>query len=320
MSRDAEKTSHSTLILRKISSDALAGVVGSLVALWTFYPLDVYKTHLQASRRRRDTLSKCSNSPIENNTNSHLEQRSSEKFKSLPLSFFFRGILAKSIHTMASSFCYFSIHSAVTTLYERSSLQRQGKPTSAVTRLFLSAIAAMMNTLFTLPLDVIASKQQVNGEHSSLVDGTSNETKDTTHEESPWNGLLPSLLLSSNPAIHYTVYDSVKSRLRRHTQRPLSMREAFMVGMLAKLVATLATYPLIRAKVMLMVLSNKETAQNSIASLIQCLKDNYNRDGGIQGLYKGCDLQILHTILKTALLMMVREHIHRAIHHVIMAD
>ena len=40
---------------RKALADAMAGVAGSLVALWTFYPLDVWKTHLQANISFRTT-------------------------------------------------------------------------------------------------------------------------------------------------------------------------------------------------------------------------------------------------------------------------
>jgi hypothetical protein len=37
-------------------------------------------------------------------------------------------------------------------------------------------------------------------------------------------------------------------------------------------------------------------------------------DGGIRGWYRGCSLQLLHTVLKSALLMMVRERIAYATH------
>jgi hypothetical protein len=33
----------------------------------------------------------------------------------------------------------------------------------------------------------------------------------------------------------------------------------------------------------------------------------YRDDGGVRGLYRGCDLQLLHVLLKSALMMMVRE-------------
>jgi hypothetical protein len=82
-------------------------------------------------------------------------------------------------------------------------------------------------------------------------------------------GLIPSLLLCTNPAINFTVYDIIKNWVLRTVKRntnncnsniksrsqnrtTLSMVESFGVGLVAKLIATLVTYPLIRAKVMMM--------------------------------------------------------------------
>lgn len=68
-----------------------------------------------------------------------------------------------------------------------------------------------------------------------------------------WHGLLPALLLTSNPAINYAAYDAMKAVMplgpgRKHH----TAKETFLIGMLSKFMATLITYPLIRAKVMMM--------------------------------------------------------------------
>jgi hypothetical protein len=136
-----------------------------------------------------------------------------------------------------------------------------------------------------------------------------------------WKGLTPALMLCMNPAIHYTVYDICKNRLlmssrprstaahtitdqvtkHDHHHRRLSMSQSFLLGLMAKFVATVATYPLIRAKVILMVTSE--------TSLWATLVKSYQNDDGLRGLYKGCDWQLFHTLLKSALMMMVRERI-----------
>ncbi|KAL7548678.1 hypothetical protein ACHAWF_011948 [Thalassiosira exigua] len=85
-----------------------------------------------------------------------------------------------------------------------------------------------------------------------------------------WDGLLPAILLCSNPAIQYTAYDALKGTALRRPRRggggggdeggggggpkprELSAGEAFLCGMASKFVATIVTYPLIRAKIMLM--------------------------------------------------------------------
>ena len=152
-----------------------------------------------------------------------------------------------------------------------------------------------------------------------------------------WKGLVPALLLCSNPAINYTVYDVIKSRvlqllqLHHHKQQNtedrirLSMIQSFRVGLVAKLIATIITYPLIRAKVMMMTSKSMTTTTSSSLTLWEALRrcyysgggDNDGKVGNWRGLYKGCDYQILHTVCKSALMMMVRErisdHIHRFI-------
>ena len=149
-----------------------------------------------------------------------------------------------------------------------------------------------------------------------------------------WRGIRPALLLCSNPSIHFTVFDVVKEwvfaqklhRSKLHSLKDLktpshltlTMMESFLLGMIAKFAATLATYPLIRAKVALMV-SNRTNAKgenssgdtshsNNATTMMGLLKDMF-RKGGVKELYKGCNLQLVHTLLKSALLMMVREKI-----------
>jgi len=130
-----------------------------------------------------------------------------------------------------------------------------------------------------------------------------------------WRGLGPSLLLCTNPSINFTVFDTLKDivlmqKEKRNQPEILSMGEAFVLGILAKFAATMATYPLIRAKIILMVKSKKgeqdESCNSEDDSTIGVLRSLYAR-GGREELYKGCSLQLLHTLLKSALMMMVRE-------------
>ena len=277
-------------------ADAVAGVMASLVALWAFYPMDVMNTNIQAST------------------------------KSPTLSFnLIQGLPVKTLHTTVSSFCYFYIHSHVVSYWNTYRQQSKG---SALSQLILSALAAAINTCLTLPLDGMASRHQTSNQStcSKVPSSSQNSIRDL---RSLWSGLWPSLLLCTNPAIHYTVFDVLKSRRLQYNncnynnkqnhiyhdndnnhenQQHLSMRDAFILGLLAKFTATMATYPLIRAKVMLMVTSNTATH-----SFIQCLREEYQRNG-LVGLYTGCHLQLLHTLLKSALLMMVRERITKATH------
>lgn len=328
--------SSGSLERRKALADALAGVVGSLVSLWTFYPIEVVKSNQQLGCNAAKTSS------------------------------LFQGCKTKTLHTACSSFCYFFFYSWIFAKWKRHHHIKRHEIFPA-TRLVLSAVAAMMNTFITLPLDVLSSKEVTEVEidtdqggeqldqgleklkddeddesYSEFKDSSTGLFQDGMREGPPtsltpiaspnldrypsfdsldivsfvrkysyagvldkyaglWKGLAPALLLCSNPSIHYTAFDMTKTRiLGRRSHKKLSMSEAFFVGLFAKFIATVATYPLIRAKVILMVTSEK--------SLIATLSRSY-REEGVRGLYRGCDWQLLHTVLKSALMMMVRERI-----------
>jgi hypothetical protein len=102
------------------------------------------------------------------------------------------------------------------------------------------------------------------------------------------------------------------------------MPQAFLLGVIAKLAATLATYPLIRAKVLLMVGQAPpsttgqvgDSAGSSLASsssLWRCLRDDYRLNGIVGGWYAGCGVQLGHAVLKSALMMMAKERLTRTV-------
>ena len=62
-----------------------------------------------------------------------------------------------------------------------------------------------------------------------------------------WSGTIPSLVLVSNPAIKFTVYEFLKRHViewKGHLEKDtLSPGNAFLVGVTASLAATIVTYP-----------------------------------------------------------------------------
>lgn len=409
---------------QKALADAAAGVIGSLVSVLAFYPVDVWKTNLQAGKhpQHNDADEKCVNGKVLMDTNETVKLNNTTiSQRLLRVSRRFRGLSYKITHTTVSSFAYFFVYSLVQSqylAYRRSALRQHHSNNNnksiripVFTKLVLAAFSAVINTSITLPLDTLASRMQA-GTHELMHDTASpvdisadgqeecnnhtldsksksqlyinsteqfqfsfstnlrdefttiNPTKITRKKTnahlvqriqsitSLWNGIFPAILLCTNPAIQYTMYDSLKSWfLGQITQQQhavtitssanntqLSMSQSFLFGLLSKFVATVMTYPLIRAKVIMMVDTNsrnitaqqddkcnaidkKKVAHNEAEkapsnlersstpnSLLSLLMYIYNKNG-IGGLYQGLSLQLLHTALKSALLLMVREKI-----------
>lgn len=435
-------------------ADALAGVVASLISLWAFYPIDVWKTRVQGGEGKRGgsplVASTAATTATRRSSNGENDDNGNglNNFKEL-----YAGWQLKSLHASTSSFCYFYLYSWIVSYWLSKGNKTQYQPKKSMknlptsTRLALSAVAAMLNTFVSMPLDGLSARLQakrtkLGGHKRHSIDKSSTEEeaqrypassseddeeegaslaaedkkKEPKHPvtmkrsdssvveefmarwkarsssfiipqvlpsgpsilrrqssikrrrngeehcvdddrddsksssslwsvimefKSLWKGFVPSLLLCSNPAIHYTVFDTIKywvlaTRERRQQQQwreavssnsrawssttpgakaarspssSLNMAEAFVVGIIAKFVATIVTYPLIRAKVMIMITSR--------TSMIGCLVDEYRKHGPT-GLYKGCHLQLLHTLLKSAVLMMVKERITRTTRRIVL--
>jgi Mitochondrial carrier protein len=366
-----EQHGNDTKASRKALVDAFAAVFADVVAVWALYPLDFYKTRLQTT----------SSSNRRNKSSSHNQRTnvSRTELNEQPTSLdcirigHYDGIGMKTIQAAASSFSYFYLYSWIASRYTTSTIGRRSHQSSPASkesalspqiRLLLTALAAMGNTLLTLPLDVVATQRQVrvcssvdcNADNNTelLLSGESaygpshvgcptaesgysdlpsrsdwsvsfallrvafcvlsvRMRKRLLHVRQYWRGLWPALILCSNPAINYTIYDAVKVRYisRRAGRTDLTFYEAFALGLIAKFASTIATYPLIAAKTKMM---SKQRVVSK--SLIQCLRDDY-RDGGASALYRGCNVQLYHTVLKSALMMMLKEKITAAAYKII---
>ena len=286
---------------RRALADATAGVIGSLVSLYAFYPIEVWKTNLQAT----------SSSASSTTTTTAAYSSTKRSIATNNRSISFQGCQTKTLHTMSSSFCYFYVYSIIFNFWKK----RSNNTINTSTRLVLTALAAMVNTIVTLPLDVLSSKHVTTtttpitdeirfdkdrklSTYSSIGDDDNDDDdddSDTDDEEyhdtitessqhqlqeekekkddkevfggnnntnrrsanrsneylsrsslrklswkqfwSLWKGLAPALLLCTNPSINYTIFDMAKTKLmkvRKHSSSSLSMPEAFLVGLFAK--------------------------------------------------------------------------------------
>lgn len=143
-------------------------------------------------------------------------------------------------------------------------------PLSTVAELLLGAAAGGLAQIFTIPVSVIATRQQVGRqagesreslEASSTTKGEStsstkvsadpdsflNVAKEIIDEEGVtglWLGIKPGLVLTVNPAITYGVFERVKSLLTMaQSSGKLSPWMSFLIGALSKTLATVVSSP-----------------------------------------------------------------------------
>ncbi|KAL5701785.1 NAD(+) salvage pathway protein [Ranunculus cassubicifolius] len=288
-------------------TEATSGAIGALLSTTILYPLDTCKTKYQAEVRVHGLTKYRKLSDV------LWEAISNRQILSL-----YQGLGTKNLQSFISQFVYFYSYSYFKRLY----IGRKGtKSIGTSANLVIAAAAGACTAIATQPLDTASSRMQTSafGKSKSLV---------ATLSEGSWieafDGLGISLLLCSNPAIQYTVFDQLKNRLligqlanktagANSSPAALSAFSAFMLGAVSKSIATCLTYPAIRCKVMIQAAEPTENGKTDGVkkppkTISGTLCSIWKREGFF-GFFKGLHAQILKTVLSSALLLMIKEKI-----------
>ncbi|KAJ7678974.1 mitochondrial carrier domain-containing protein [Mycena polygramma] len=310
---------------------ALAGALGGCFSTAVVYPLDVAKTRIQASKGK---------------TNDDLSMLAVlvRVFKKEGIFGFYRGFGATMLNTFSMQYAYFFFYSFVRNSYI-SRLTRKLPAGAAVpalstaAELLIGAIAGALAQIFTIPVSVIATRQQVGRDSSAKAEaGTGDDSffdvaREIIDEEGVtglWLGIKPGLVLTVNPAITYGVFERVKglfiaAQIKAGSGDKLSAGLSFLIGALSKTLATVVTYPYIMAKVRIQTRTadadeavvehleppvthkshhdhSKLRHPGAIDILAQVLQKE-----GVPGWYRGMAAQITKAVLSQALLFMSKE-------------
>ncbi|KAG6515953.1 hypothetical protein ZIOFF_026399 [Zingiber officinale] len=150
-----------------------------------------------------------------------------------------------------------------------------------------------------------------------------------------WKGVVPTLIMVSNPSIQFMLYETLVKKIKR--RRDLKAKGAegltaleillivgieidldciplaiFILGAVAKLGATVVTYPLLVVKARLQVkqglICDKRHQYTGTLDAINKMM----RYEGVSGLYKGMGTKIVQSVFAAAVLFMVKEELVRA--------
>uniref|UniRef100_A0A8C3KQK8 Solute carrier family 25 member 17 n=1 Tax=Calidris pygmaea TaxID=425635 RepID=A0A8C3KQK8_9CHAR len=146
-----------------------------------------------------------------------------------------------------SNFVYFYTFNSLKALWVKGQHSTTGKD------LVLGVVAGVVNVLLTTPLWVVNTRLKLQGakfRNEDIVPTNYKGIIDAFHQIirdegvlALWNGTFPSLLLVFNPAIQFMFYEGSKRKLLKK-QLQLTSLDAFVIGAIAKAVATTLTYPL----------------------------------------------------------------------------
>ncbi|KAF1988186.1 mitochondrial carrier [Aulographum hederae CBS 113979] len=284
---------------------AVAGAAGAVLANAVVYPLDIVKTRLQVQVKRSKAAGGGNPAEPEEEHYKNTSDAIAKIVKAEGVAGLYAGMTGSLIGVASTNFAYFYWYTVVRTLY----LSYQTVPSSPSTavELSLGAVSGAVAQLFTIPVAVVTTRQQTQPklERKGLIDTGREVVASEDGWTGLWRGLKASLVLVVNPAITYGAYQRLRESIFPG-KKNLQPWEAFLLGSLSKSMATIATQPLIVAKVGLQ--SRPPPGRNGkpFKSFIEVMAYIIEHEG-VMALFKGIAPQILKGLLVQGFLMMTKE-------------
>jgi len=278
---------------------AVSGTAGGSISMTLFYPLDVIRTHQQVGHDSIFALVK------------------EEGIGSL-----YKGLAPVIASLAASNFVYFYTNNLLKVLVRKFTGE---KSVSVAQNLLVASLAGVVNVMTTCPMWVANTRLKL----QSSKQNSESQNKQVPYTglfdcmyriyleegvQALWNGAGSSLMLVSNPTIHFVVYDKVKSiidrRVKADGRKYLSSFEIFLTGAIAKALATILTYPVQVAQSRQR--ANRDRSGSTFGNTFKILADIFAKDGFL-GWFVGMNAKLIQTILTAAFQFLCYEQIQRTI-------
>lgn len=235
----------------------------------------------------------------------------------------YSGMVGSLLGVASTNFAYFYWYSVVRSLYMAS--KSVSKPPGTAMELTLGAVSGAIAQIFTIPVAVITTRQQTQpkSEKKGLIETGKEVVNSEDGWTGLWRGLKASLILVVNPAITYGAYQRLKDILfkgrnnlkpweafRKWHRGSISLHKKLIstavLGALSKAMATIATQPLIVAKVGLQSRPPPGREGKPFKTFGEVMRYIIQNEGALS-LFKGIGPQILKGLLVQGLLMMTKE-------------
>ncbi|XP_075672198.1 peroxisomal nicotinamide adenine dinucleotide carrier isoform X1 [Castanea sativa] len=316
--------------------NGLSGAGGGIIAQLITYPLQTVNTRQQTERDLKKEKRKLGT----------IEEMC-QVVKREGWGRLYGGLTPSLVGTAASQGVYYYFYQIFRNKAEAASLERMKKgvgdgSVGMLASLWVAALSGCVNVLLTNPIWVVVTRMQthtktskkIQPDQSQMLSVDPNETILAASELPPygtnhaiqevfdeagvwgfWKGVFPTLFMVSNPSIQFMLYETMLKKLKK--RRALNRKgnngvtavEIFLLGALAKLGATIVTYPLLVVKSRLQAkqVSTGDKRHHYKGTLDAVLK--MIRYEGFYGFYKGMSTKIVQSVLAAAVLFMVKEEL-----------
>ncbi|KAJ9535533.1 hypothetical protein OSB04_un001335 [Centaurea solstitialis] len=130
-----------------------------------------------------------------------------------------------------------------------------------------------------------------------------------------WKGIIPTLIMVCNPSIQFMIYESSIKHLKakradkKQNSTKVTALEVFLVGAIAKLGATVTTYPLLVVKSRLQAKQEIST-NNSLrySGTMDAIVKMIHYEG-LSSFYKGMSTKIVQSVFAASVLFMIKEEL-----------
>ncbi|WMV22691.1 hypothetical protein MTR67_016076 [Solanum verrucosum] len=312
-------------------ANGLAGAGGGIIAQIITYPLQTVNTRQQTERVSREGR----------------DSRGSALFQILQvvrsegLPGLYSGLKPSLLGTAVSQGVYYYFYQVFKNRAEAiaAANKKRGRGDGSVgmlSWLVVAALAGSVNVLLTNPIWVLVTRMQTHtqaerkiasslevqlAELDSLKPhpyGTLQAAREVYNESGVtgfWKGVIPALIMVSNPSIQFMIIESLSKQLRakraakNKDQQNITALEVFVIGAFAKLGATVCTYPLLVVKSRLQ--AKQEISGNvslrysgTVDAIIKMIHHE-----GFRCFYQGMRTKIVQSVFAASVLFMVKEEL-----------
>lgn len=312
--------------------NGLAGAGGGIIAQLLTYPLQTVNTRQQTQRESKEEKKKKQLSTVE----LMCQVARQEGWDRL-----YSGLTPSLVGTATSQGVYYYFYQIFRNKAEAAAIDRKKRgmgdgSVGMLSSLVVAALSGCVNVLLTNPIWVVVTRMQTHSKKSknSPTGATTTEDAILAAVEPPpygttnaiqelydeagfwgfWKGVVPTLIMVSNPSIQFMLYETLLKKLRKrrassNKASDVTALEIFLLGAVAKLGATVVTYPLLVVKARLQakqVLGGDKRHQYK--GTFDAILKMMNHEG-FYGFYKGMGTKIVQSVFAAAVLFMIKEEL-----------
>lgn len=329
-----------------IASEVVSAAVGGAISASILYPLEVVKTKMQASNggssnkttiqtaiTNEESSSDDEDFPKQENNKKDPPQQQ-EQLSMIPFckqlyeqqgaSVFLRGIETSAFQSALEKSLYFFAYQALKQIHR---FGTGGAKLDAFSNLLLGYAADWAHLPVTLPVDAWTTAIQTCPADKKEAPLAILLHMLSDKKVSFYKGMSAYTLLCLKPALQYTVFEQVKTAVvAKRQQKKLSASEAFLLGMVARAIATVVVFPFLRAKVLMQTQQkggeddgNSDSSANDTntntgngvsnnMSMVALLSKIFSEQGW-SGIFQGLGPELTRGVFSAALMLMIKERI-----------